>query len=264
MKKHFLYMICLLWLSTADAQQADTLAPHVSVAQKNATTFIQQPGALRSHFFALMAEYMQRGYGWQTSLRVTDILHSAPVYDDERGQMALFARLYNGKSSVPCHDIKAQTGLQQLMAWSINASTCKPDKTFSDMLWQYSRSGGRDLTHAALCLAWLQEQSMTTAVENADSLQRYQISSLTSLAQAEGYNTDTGLEALIGLIRLGRSRDIQPEWIAAVLQAQHADGGWPRTTEANESSDMHATLLALWVLLDYSHEGHAARPWIVK
>lgn len=263
MKKNVLHMICLLMISSAAAQQADTLAPHITAAQKNATAFIQQPGALRSHFFALLAEYMQRAYGWQTSLRVADILHSAPVYDDERG-MALFARLHETKSSISCRDIKAQTGLQQLMAWSINASTCKPDKTFSDMLWQYTRSGGRDLTHAALCLAWLQEQGMTTTVENADSLQRYQVASLTSLAQVEGYNTDTGLEALLGLIRLGHSRDIQPEWIAAVLQAQHPDGGWPRTTEANESSDMHATLLALWVLLDYSHEGHTLHPWIVK
>ena len=258
-------LVCCACL-TAQAQQTDTdtLQRSVATAQKKAISFLSKNDRLKSQNLVLIVQYLERAYGIHTSINPNKLLQSLPVYDDEKEQIRFFSKLYGGHANITKKEINAQKGLGQLMAWSINADIYKPDATYSKMIWGYSQAKGRDITHAALCLAWLKEQNMSKYITDVDSLERYQVQELLALAKEEDYSSDTGLEALVGLARLGHSDLIKPEFIARILSAQHKEGSWPLLANEDVSFSEHATLMALWVLLDYYHQGIVKEQWILR
>jgi hypothetical protein len=265
LKTYVLSVLCCVstWLP-AQQSSGDTLQPKLIAAQKKAVSFLTQKEHLKSQNLLLIIEYLQRAYDLQISVNATDLLHRAPVYEDEKQQMRYFGKLYGVHNKITKREITAQHGLIQLMAWSINADVYKPDGVYSKEIWRYSEAKGRDITHAALCLAWIKEQHMQKYIANYDSLERYQVLELQTLAQNEDYSSDTGLEALVGLIRLGYSSLIKDEYIVEILNAQLKDGGWPQMTQDDTSSNEHTTILALWVLLNRQHQGIAKTKWILN
>lgn len=250
-------------MSHAQINVSDTTDIKADKAERNAISYINKSSVSKSQNLVMIVEYLQRAYGLQTSINPGKILKSPPVYDDEKEQMKFFAKLYGGHNMISKTDIASQNGMIKLMAVSINTELYKPDKECSEMLWAYSSGKDRNLTHAALCLAWIKEQGAQKYVRDADSLERYQVAQLLALAAEEDYSSDTGLEALIGLIRLGRSSLIKPEWIEKIISAQQPNGAWPIMKTEPAPND-HASLLACWVLLDYLHKGKVNTPWIVK
>jgi hypothetical protein len=250
-------------VSYAQANNADTTELKAEKAERGAISYLNKSSIGKSQNLVMIVEYLQRVYGMQSAVNAKKILKSPPVYDDEKEQMKFFAKLYGGHTAIGKNDIVAQKGLIKLMAWSINTELYKPDKEYSEMLWSYSSVKDRNLTHAALCLAWIKEQGAQKYVRDADSLERYQVAQLLALALEEGYSSDTGLEALAGLIRLGRSSLIRPEWIEKIIAAQLPDGGWPILKQETISND-HTSLLADWILLDYLHHGKVNSIWIAR
>jgi hypothetical protein len=250
-------------VSHAQANNADTTEVKAEKSERSAISYLNKSSIGKSQNLVMIVEYLQRAYGMQSTLDAKKILKSPPVYDDEKEQMKFFAKLYGAHTAINKNDIATQKGLIKLMAWSINTELYKLDKEYSEMLWSYSSAKDRNLTHAALCLAWIKEQGAQKYVRDADSLEKYQVPQLLALAMDEGYSSDTGLEALVGLIRLGHSSLIRPEWIEKIIAAQLPDGGWPIIKDEKISND-HTSLLADWILLDYLHHGIANSIWIVR
>lgn len=244
--------------------QTDTLQLKADKAIKNSLHFLQSKRPIKSQNLLMLLQYLEKNYGIADDFEVNKYLRQEPVYDDEKEQMKFFGRLYGKKSNFKKEDLEHLTGVVKLMAWSINADRFKPDKTYFDDLWNYSGNLDRDLPHAALCLAWMREQGLDRSIPNSDSLYKLQVKNLLALAEKEDYTNDTGLEALVGLIRLEKSDSIQGTWINKIIDAQNKDGGWCIIPTENGISNEHSTILALWVLVDFKNRGKAVHQWIEK
>ena len=268
MKQRYInILLCLLLVGRAvsikaQSNSTDSTLSKAAIAQQRAIHYINHSSSLRSQNLLMILQYLHRAYSVQTTVKVEKLLHSPPIYDDEKAQMKFFGKLYGVHTVITKNEIEQQQGLIKMMAWSINADVMKPNQNLSNDLWAYSKNQDRNLTHAALCLAWIREQSATHAIKNVDSLAKLQVQNLTALADREDYTSDTGLEALVGLIRLGYSSLIKPEWINKISASQLLDGGWAIMKEEAPKADDHTTILALWVLADYQKQGQTTVKWI--
>lgn len=242
--------------------QTDSTAKKASSSIQHSIVYMSKAMPIKSQNNLLLLEYLQRAYNLKYVSDIRQQLNASPQYDDEKEQMRFFRKLYGAKGGFAKQDLLKLSGIFRLMALSINTDVIAPDKELNDLIWSLSMNEDRDLTHAALCLAWLREQGKDGLLKEVDSLYKFQTAKLKSLAETQDYSTDTGLEALAGLIRLGKADAIQPEWIEKIVAAQNADGGWAWIPGDKASSNEHSTILAVWVLTHYLHHGKVNDKWI--
>lgn len=256
-----LSLILLLFYATGFCQ-TDSIVAKAKFAMQLSEKYLAKQMPIKSHNNLIVMNYLERAYHVRYGANVAQLLASEPVFDDEKMQIAFLKKLYGGKCNCTKAEIMQLNGVAQLMALCINTEIAKPDGKLSDQIWSLSRKEDRDLTHAALGLAWLKEQGKDGVIVHLDSLIKIQVVNLCALAEKEDYSTDTGMEALVALIRLGQSGEIKDEWILKVLAAQNGDGGWSWLRSDNIASHEHSTILAQWILLNYLSNGKVDSKWI--
>ena len=108
--------------------------------------------------------------------------------------------------------------------------------------------GGYELTHAALGIELACERGCLSYRDMADLIAR-QNESMALLPARNDFSQDLTLEAIALLLHRDAHALVDTEWVETVLDRQRPDGGWG----SRGRSDAHATMLALWILLEVVH-----------
>lgn len=128
---------------------------------------------------------------------------------------------------------------------------------FDTALRTAARTGGYDLTHAALAFEWARENGCLPAGQT-EKTRAMLVARLRALI-ATGKTDDVQVEAGAMLDYLGERPP--PALVERLRNTQRVDGGWPAV--ARGDSDDHTTTLALWVLLATEKPG-ARSTWIPR
>lgn len=138
-----------------------------------------------------------------------------------------------------------------------------PDDYFG-LLEQQTQLGRYFLTHAALSLQWLKENGCITDQTRADKLKNLQTELLSKLIVEVEQPSDLGMEAVAVLLYIGGRDKLNPQRITNIINTQLPDGGWPLGKNSAKQAHDHATVHALWALLEYANPKAPATSWIVK
>ncbi len=117
-------------------------------------------------------------------------------------------------------------------------------------LKQANKLGGLALTHGVMAAYWAMENGCITEQDLPRDILPEQIKGLQQIAQFQSKDfQDLGIEAVAFLYYVGRPDLVQQQWVDRILLQQNADGGWGGWGK-DKASDLHASALALWVLLE--------------
>ncbi len=147
---------------------------------------------------------------------------------------------------------RTTSDLEKLLLWASNAKDL-PFENNCDIVSKYAMPGTnvRQTAHVALAFSWAAEDMDTSARLCFETHKSELIAALEKGIAREELVSDNWLEGIMGLICLKEQKRIPDEWIRMLLKAQNNDGGWCWDPKDSEGSEIHPTVLAVWVLLDY-------------
>lgn len=126
---------------------------------------------------------------------------------------------------------------------------------YESVLREMSSKGGYELTHAALAIAWLDENGCGA---HPPALRAEVAEKMAAGIRNDSRIDDLEIESAAFLYYLDRGDLVPKDFPAALLEAQNADGGWAEKWPGTEGSNWHPTVFALWVLLERDGRGNGA------
>lgn len=251
----FVFNVCIVF------SQVHSFADSIDNCLQKATFYIDKnEKQFDSHFNLIVLDYIKRAYLFKSNLETEKRLTQKPKYDDEVKQFVYFKRIMNPKFVLKKNELDSLQGIVGLMIRAMYADKYPLSESYEHSIWEFSKYADRNLTHAALSLGWIIENHSELRLKSIDSLIKHQTKLLIELANIENYSSDSGLEALLGLISIKKGAEIKKEWITQIIKDQQNDGGWKLTNDSNEST-FHPTLLAILVLSDYKNNGVRNATW---
>lgn len=121
--------------------------------------------------------------------------------------------------------------------------------------------GGYYLTHVMFALQRMRENSCSYfSAQDETQLRDKVAQGMLALINQPDTIPDLRYESVAFLLDMGRSDLVQPAWIAQIASEQQTGGGW-RPDNIRPNTD-HASMLALWSLLEYTRPNAPYEPMI--
>lgn len=117
------------------------------------------------------------------------------------------------------------------------------------------------LTHAALSLKWLSELECLNQA-TVDSLIGQCVESINKLVEKTNDASDLHFEAMAFLFYIDDNYQFNTKQLPLILNNQNSDGGWSYKVKTNAKSTDHASVHALWVLLELRYPNKTPIKWI--
>jgi hypothetical protein len=143
--------------------------------------------------------------------------------------------------------------------FSANCDHLSLPQNFWSTMEANKKMGGYYLTHTALALAFMKDNSCQIPPKETELLMQT-IEGMVNLASSSGTTPDLRYEAVAFLGLNGRSDLIESSWIEKIVAEQEEDGSWLYEEDIKNSD--HTTVLALWALLEYMHPNSPYEPII--
>lgn len=126
---------------------------------------------------------------------------------------------------------------------------------FVDQLWEMEKKGGYELSHVPLQLINAVTNKCISAsdqqvIELLASVERKLVNTINSENAIEDYK----YEAMVMLCYMNKCDRLSKANILEVCSKQLDDGGWSYNSFEYDKSDPHASILALWALLEYQQK----------
>lgn len=222
----------------------------------------------------LVLDFLARRYdvGWmdEAAARVRTAGAPTPCAGGEAGcerppVLASIRRLVDPSVRVTAAELQAlaETPGNTLDSFTFRALHCRTVPLSGDYpqhiaAWLDPSRDFHDPPHAALALQWAIEQGCLDAA--AAPIARLREQAIEQLVRvADGVPRDQPIEAVAMLGYLGARDRVQRGWLETIVAAQREDGGWGEA--ADQPSNDHTTILALWVLLEQTRPARAV-PWV--
>lgn len=124
-------------------------------------------------------------------------------------------------------------------------------RDYEQLLQQNLELGDYNMTHVSYSLERMQENGCSLPKEQDSELRDTVSARMAELIKKTDAKAELRYEAVAFLINMGRPELITTDMVDKIVTEQQADGGWKISNDSPASSD-HATVLALWALLEYS------------
>lgn len=257
-----------LWLGIAGALLLGCARDPVEAAREHALAWFATGVATGDPSWGPIFPYLERRFGLRVPDRNGRPFHLPPDAPPKTEIAAIYHRLWDPAAPIRPQQIAAlESEIDRITASALHCDRIPLPGDWEAILRQASRVGGYALTHAVVAGQWTIENGCRSPHELAD-LQQEQIALLERLAadrEATIAELDAGqdiwIEALAMLDYLGAGERVRPEWLATLLAAQRADGGWARGGRGDRS-DPHPTALSLWVLSAHLAPDRPPVPWL--
>lgn len=123
-------------------------------------------------------------------------------------------------------------------------------------------AGGYHMTHVGLAFQLMRDNSCALP-PFTEEFQEAVNQGMIKLINNPDTTADLRYEAIAFLYLSDRGEMVQTAWIEKIIDEQHGDGGWSVEAGVGESNH-HATILALWALLEYSRPETPHEPLILR
>lgn len=221
--------------------QAQLLAAYdqVSPNQKLILDFLQRKFNLNDHFSAKKTHInspVSDTEEWRLIKRIAypdELENTLPPYNNN-------PTIYMVMAAANCDHIKQPTNLGELIKRNVS-------------------DGGYSLLHVVLSLEFMRENGCNLPVNR--EFENQVIEEAVKLADNPQASADLHYEAIAMLYFSGHKDLVKSNWLAQIIQEQNPDGNWDEHVDDKQSSD-HATVLALWSLLEYSQPNTTNEPMI--
>lgn len=139
-----------------------------------------------------------------------------------------------------------------LVARAANCDQVSMPEDISSTFEREISKGGYNLTHAALGLQLIEE--LGCKLDGWQKLREQVIKKMLAVVGGDSSTPDLRYECIAFLMYMGEYQAIKTDWINRIVADQQLDGSWLAEPTAVQGSD-HATVLALWALLEYINPG---------
>jgi len=229
----------------SQAQELDTVA--------DALIWMSSADHGSDYTSSLFLPYLHRAFGLDYD---TELIERAR--EEASGDLLPFFRMVDDQVS----STQEQIDVTDRFGWPLLAALyCDRFGLPDDFLNRVeAQSGGTpyELSHASLGLDWAIEMRCLQSEEVAPTIST-QNEALVSVVEQLGFSSEATLEAIAILLHRGQRTLVDPEWVDTIRSQQHDNGGWGY---GEGGSNLHATVLALWVLLEYDHPDAPPTPMV--
>lgn len=147
------------------------------------------------------------------------------------------------------------------VAIAVNCDRIEPPADYQQRLVREVGQGGYRATHAALSVHIMKELDCPLG-SDLRKLDTQFAAKLTEIVTSTATIPDLRYEAIAFLYLIGRGDQVRQSWIDTIVKEQRSDGGWFAGIPDEQSSHEHASVLAYWVLLQYSQK--TSEPFVRK
>lgn len=144
--------------------------------------------------------------------------------------------------------------LDGLTSWSMFCNKYPLPEDYLILLNENAGKGGYEMTHAALQLGNVMQLDCVISKNESQKLRVRLLKALTaqlnSIPTIE-YSEDLKYECMAMLYYLKGDDLVTEAQIRFIVENQLSNGGWSPSAKANNQANIHTSVLALWVLLEY-------------
>lgn len=214
-------------------------------------------------FERLILDYLQRKYGLSQDLSASH----TPIYPPVQGQgenleqFLVFRRISYPDDLIRTLPTVVNDPIDKMMMAAAYCDRIKLPKDFVPLVRSNLAVGGYNLTHVIFAMKLLNDNGCAVPGIQNSNFRNEIATKVQTLITDPSTAADLRYEAIAFLIDMGRVDLVQPSWISQIVSEQQIDGGWKQSQEAPTTSD-HATILAFWALLQYTHPNAPNEPMI--
>lgn len=212
----------------------------------------------------IFLSYLQRKFDLPSSIGADgppiDLYEDPRTYPAEVHYLARIAYPDRIVKEVPRYEL--DDGVKVTNIYSANCDHLVLPADYWDVMERNIATGGYYAAHVILAFSLMKDNNCTLT-PNADIIKGRAIEVLVGVANDPTTVADLRYEAIAFLL-LGERKDlIKAEWINQIISEQRSEGGWSRVV-GESKNDPHATLLALWALLEYARPNTPDEPLILR
>lgn len=210
----------------------------------------------------LIIDYLQRAYNLDPKFSASRRNIQPPVNEPDATDFRIFQRIITPDVTLPDSlPLDGASPLRQMMMLAAHCDHLALPSDFYALLKRNIESGEYDLTHVAFALELMSNNGCSLHDKQNEEIRSMTATGLTKLYARSDISEDLRYESVSFLLLLKRRDLVQTRWINQLSSAQRPDGGWAVLTADKQSSD-HATVVALWALLQYARPAVPGTPII--
>lgn len=250
------FLSSFVWILFAVNARAQLHTDSIQIATQRAVSYLNSlsENEFPSYNQRLLLVYLHNKYKLPQAPR-KNILKISSLLPEDSVVFCCYKPLIDKKNKVNNSNLlklyAVTNGIGKLMLWGIHSQKLPLDSCMPEFR---NVQGVRDMMHAALSLYWAGAAAILSHRQEILHLRAGYSSAFKTAMEYEKPITDTGMEAILGLLLLNERDSVAYSWIKELLFAQHADGGWSWTGEQNAKPHPHTTLLAIWILQLILHQ----------
>lgn len=207
----------------------------------------------------LALDYLQRKFKLNPWFNAVNRNISPPYAEPLKTDFQLHKRIAYPDSKVDSLPYKDALPVRQMMMAATHCDYIPLPADFEQLVRSNLASGGYSLSHVGYILERMKENGCQLPADVDRQIREEAAKGTVVLIENMDTTPDLRYESIAFLMHMGRRDLIQQEWIDAVVSEQRRDGGWEERRGDNRSND-HATVMALWALLEYTYPNAPDEP----
>lgn len=236
-------------------------AVNSEIAITKGLQYLQQYEPKVSVFQRLLLDYLQRKFdlSQEFSGSVNKIQQPADAMDADK--FRVFRRIAYPNELVDSLPAGFDLPTARLLMASTHCDHIPLPENFTGLIKQNLSEGGYGVTYVALSLEIMKENNCSLPIAEDQRLREQTAAGMATIIKDHTSIPDMRYGAIALMMHINRHDLVESQWLSQVISDQNPDGGW-RSTFNNNDSDDHATVMALWALLEYPEQETRDEPFI--
>lgn len=210
----------------------------------------------------LIIDYLQRAYNLDPKFSALNRNIQPPVNEPDATDFRIFQRIITPDVTLPDSlPLDGASPLRQMMMMAAHCDKIALPSGFYELLKRNIEIGEYTLTHVAFALELMRNNGCNLPDKQNEEIRNLTANGLLKLYARSDISEDLRYESVSFLLLMQRRDLVQTRWINQLARAQRPDGGWAILATDKQSSD-HATVVALWALLQYARPAVPGTPII--
>lgn len=209
----------------------------------------------------LIVEYLDRKFNLGPTYSFANRHVVVPTEEIDAEDFKIFKRIAEPDQLIDKLPYDKAAPIRKMMMAAAHCDHIPLPLGYDQLLEQNLELGGYNMTHVSFSLERMHENRCSLSEGQDKELRESVATKMAELSRKSDINDELRYEAVAFLINMGRRELVTSDVVDKIVAEQQADGGWKISSDKPSSSD-HATVLAVWALLEYSQPGAPKVPVI--
>ncbi|MDZ4844787.1 MAG: hypothetical protein SH857_04470 [Chitinophagales bacterium] len=262
MKTLLLSLLCLLFLREGQTQPRELTVGVEQSLKKSADYFRSVGTDVGRTDVAMLLFILQEHFNYSLGLSsVTE--YKKQNLELQTSYFKLYNTYFDGRNALLFDDNTVNEYLQGnlytldgLTLWSMFCNKFPLPDNYLKILHENAEMGDYEMTHAALQLGNILNTQCVKPGEATEALREKLVKGLVNEMNSNiefKSSDDLKYQCMAMLYYLGKGNMIKDEQIQLLLKNQLSNGGWAPNAKEGGEANVHTSVLALWVLLEYQN-----------